>query len=56
MPIASLPLRLEARFQATGAAAELLLRAYPDEIHVDAFDPRLSPSELELAGTATGAT
>ena len=50
VPIALFPLRLEARFRATGATAELLLRAYPDEIHVDAFDSRLSPSELELAG------
>ena len=49
MPIALLPLRLEARFQAAGAAAELLLRAYPDEIQVDAFDPRLSPTERDLA-------
>ena len=48
-PIALFPLRLEARFRAAGAAAELLVRAYPDEIHVDAFDPRLSARELELA-------
>ena len=49
LPIPLLPTRLEAHFQATSATAKLLLRAYPDEIQVNTFDPRLSPTRRDLA-------
>lgn len=51
-PLLLLPVRLETRFVDTAAGgSELLVRIYPDQIHVDAHDPRLSPGE-EAAGKA----
>ncbi|SFS14085.1 hypothetical protein SAMN04487846_2844 [Microbacterium sp. cf046] len=48
VPVALLPVRLEARFVATlDGSAELLVRVYPDKIHLDAHDPRLSATEVE---------
>jgi len=49
VPIALLPVRLEARF--FNSARELRLRIYPDQIHVDAHEPRLTAAERE-AGVA----
>lgn len=44
-PLALLPVRLETRY----AGAELLVRIYPDQLQVDAHDPRLSAAE-QVAG------
>lgn len=42
-PLALLPLRLETRY----VGKQLWLRIYPDDIHVDAYEAALSPSERE---------
>jgi hypothetical protein len=48
VPIAFLPLRLETRFgtgTGTSAGPELWVRAYPDDVHVDSFEPELTAVE-----------
>lgn len=44
LPLLLLPVRLETRF--TKAPDQLLIRIYPDAVHVDSFEPRLTESEI----------
>jgi len=46
IPITLLPVRIETRFAGTPAAPQLLVRLYPDDVHVDRFDPRLTAAEI----------
>jgi hypothetical protein len=48
-PIALLPVRLETRF--FNQNTELRIRIFPDQIHIDAHEPELTPAEVE-AGQA----
>ncbi|HWY96120.1 MAG TPA: hypothetical protein VNX69_13045 [Steroidobacteraceae bacterium] len=43
IPLALLPVRLETRFQVQGT--ELWLRVYPDDLHVNSFEPELTANE-----------
>ena len=45
-PLALLPVRLETRYRTDANGTELLVRVYPDQVHVDAHDPRLSAAEI----------
>src|SRR6266851_7305813 len=44
-PILLLPVRLETRFLATGTGWDLWVRVYPDEVGIDAHDPRVTQEE-----------
>jgi hypothetical protein len=47
-PLVLLPVRLETRYAGTAdGGRELLVRVFPDQLHVDAHDPRLSAAEAE---------
>lgn len=43
LPLVLLPVRLETRFQNNNS--ELWLRVYPDDVHVDSFEPELTADE-----------
>lgn len=48
-PVTLLPVRLETRFVTPpngSAPTELRIRVYPDQVHVDAHEPRLTPAEV----------
>jgi hypothetical protein len=47
IPITLLPVRIETRFAGTPAAPQLQVRLYPDDVHVDGHDPRLTATEVE---------
>jgi hypothetical protein len=49
VPVTLLPVRLETRFVTppnAQAPTELRIRVYPDQVHVDAHEPRLTPAEV----------
>jgi|SRR5450755_3436126 hypothetical protein len=46
-PAALLPLRLETCFAKDGSRLQLLIRAYPDQIHQDTHEPELTDAERE---------
>ena len=47
IPVTLLPVRIETRFGGPQGAPKLLIRLYPDDIHVDHHDPRLTKGEVE---------
>jgi len=46
VPAVLLPARVETRFVTTAGRAELLVRIYPDEVHVDSHEPELTTDEV----------
>ena len=46
IPITMLPVRIETRFAGTLASPRLQVRLYPDDVHVDRHDPRLTSREV----------
>jgi hypothetical protein len=51
LPLLLLPLRLETSFE----GRHLRIRAYPDQVHVDSFDPRLTEDEVAAGRAYLGA-
>ena len=46
VPIAFLPVRIETRFgKAADGSPQLLVRIFPDDVHVDSFEPALTATE-----------
>jgi hypothetical protein len=48
-PIALLPVRIETRYATEATGPALLVRIYPDEIHVDDHQPELTDAEMTAA-------
>ena len=46
LPIAFLPVRIQTRYNLEGTQPELLIRIFPDSIHVDTHEPELIPDEI----------
>ncbi len=50
-PVLLLPVRMEAIYADSGGATELRIRVYPDDVHVDSYEPALTDGERQ-AGIA----
>ena len=46
LPVALLPVQVQTRYVTRGGKPQLLVRVYPDELHLDAHEPRLSAAEV----------
>jgi len=51
LPLVLLPVRIETAYLPGAAGTDLVVRVYPDDIHVDTHEPELTAAEL-AAGTA----
>src|SRR5271165_6082766 len=51
LPLVLLPVRIETAYLPGAAGTDLVVRVYPDDIHVDSHEPELTAAEL-AAGTA----
>jgi hypothetical protein len=51
LPLLLLPVRIETAYLSTNAGTDLVVRVYPDDIHVDSHEPELTAAEL-AGGTA----
>ena len=51
LPLVLLPVRIETAYLPGPAGTDLVVRVYPDDIHVDSHEPELTATEL-AAGTA----
>ena len=49
-PIALLPVRIETRFVETANEVVLKIRVFPDQLHVDAHEPEVTPQERAAHG------
>jgi len=47
IPVTLFPVRIETRFAGPSTAPKLLVRLYPDDIHIDHHDRRLTKAEVE---------
>src|SRR6185503_904977 len=46
LPVALLPVQVQTRYVTRAGNPQLLVRVYPDELHLDAHEPRLTAAEV----------
>ena len=47
LPLALFPIQLQTRFVSRDGQPQLLIRVYPDDIHIDGFEEQLTAAEVE---------